>query len=91
MVIILRTKTFVMDTFIASARRTGRESPAQRMIQPRWERIILLIVLAYEGAGALLGGGLLIAAPDGRYMDMPVHIMHGVFSDFLIPGFILHR
>ena len=57
--------------------------------QASWHRITLLIILGYEGAGALAGGGLLVAAPDGRIMDMPVEIMHGVFSNFLIPGFIL--
>lgn len=56
---------------------------------PRWLWFILLIVLGYEGAGCLFGGALLIAGPDGRYMDMPVDIMHGVFPDFLIPGIIL--
>lgn len=57
--------------------------------QPGWQRIILLIILGYEGAGCLLGGILLVAAPDGRYMDMPVDLMHGAFRDFLIPGIIL--
>jgi hypothetical protein len=57
--------------------------------QRKWHRIILLTVLGYEGAGALLGGSLLVAKPDGRYMDMPVTIMHGTFRDFLIPGMIL--
>ena len=57
--------------------------------QPTWQRVILLIVLGYEGIGALLGGSLLVAAPDGRLMDMPVDIMHGIFGDFLIPGLIL--
>jgi len=57
--------------------------------QSTWQRITLLIVLGYEGAGALAGGGLLVAAPDERIMDMPVEIMHSVFSNFLIPGFIL--
>jgi hypothetical protein len=32
---------------------------------------------------------MLAAAPDGRLMDMPVDIMHGVFSNFLVPGIIL--
>jgi hypothetical protein len=59
--------------------------PAQRL----WQRIILLTVLGYEGLGALVGGSLLVAKPDGRYMDMPVGIMHGTFRDFLIPGLIL--
>src|SRR5262249_35814915 len=39
--------------------------------------------------GAIVGGGLLVAKPDGRSMDMPVAIMHGTFRDFLIPGVIL--
>ncbi len=57
--------------------------------QPAWQRITLLIVLGYEALGGMMGGMLLIAAPNGRYMDMPVGIMHGVFPDFLIPGILL--
>jgi hypothetical protein len=59
--------------------------PARR----RWQRLILLIVLGYEGLGALVGGAFLVARPDGSLMKMPVGIMHGTFSDFLIPGVIL--
>ncbi len=58
---------------------------AQRL----WQRIILLVVLAYEGLGGIVGGAMLTASPDGRYMDMPVGIMHGTFRDFRIPGIIL--
>ncbi|HET9431951.1 MAG TPA: hypothetical protein VFO70_12280, partial [Chitinophagaceae bacterium] len=57
--------------------------------QAKWQRSTLLIVLGYEAAGCLLGGGLLVAAPDGRFMNMPVDIMHGAFPDFLIPGITL--
>jgi hypothetical protein len=57
--------------------------------QRRWQRIVLLAVLIYEGLGGLVGGSLLMARPDGRLMDMPVGIMHGTFRDFLIPGAIL--
>jgi Protein of unknown function (DUF998) len=53
------------------------------------QRIILLIVLGYEAAGCLLGGSLLLAAPDGRFMGMPVNMMHAVFHDFFFPGLIL--
>jgi len=53
------------------------------------QRIILLTVLGYEAVGCLLGGTLLVAAPDGRIMNMPVYIMHAVFHNFLIPGLIL--
>lgn len=66
-----------------TAEYTGKER------QPKWQRIILLVVLGYEAAGCLAGGGLLVAAPDGRLMDMPVDMMHGAFRDFLIPGIIL--
>ena len=65
------------------------EQTHQNVVQPQWQRILLLSVLGFEAAGCLLGGSLLVAAPDGSYMDMPVDIMHGVFSDFLIPGILL--
>lgn len=75
-----------METKITFA---GRTSPSQAVDQSKWQRIILLTVLGYEAAGAILGGILLIVAPDGRLMDMPVDIMHDAFRDFLIPGIIL--
>jgi hypothetical protein len=55
----------------------------------RWSRRILLAVLAFEAIGALVGGPLLVASPDGRLMEMPVAAMHGVFADFLVPGILL--
>lgn len=61
----------------------------EKAIQPRWQRIILLFIIGYEAAGCLLGGSLLVAAPDGKFMDMPVEMMHGFFRDFLVPGIIL--
>jgi hypothetical protein len=57
--------------------------------QPKWQRVILLSVLGYEGLGSLAGGALLVATPDGSLIQMPVDIMHGAFKDFLIPGIIL--
>ena len=57
--------------------------------QRKWQRIVLLIVLAYEGLGALAGGAMLVARPDGRLMQIPVGVLHGTFRDFLIPGLIL--
>ena len=68
--------------------------PEQKLLSPAvshssWHRIILLSVLGYEAVGAMLGGILLILSPDGRYMEMPVRILHGAFPDFLIPGIIL--
>jgi hypothetical protein len=67
-----------------------KELQSQRIIgQQKWQRITLLCVLGCEAAGALLGGSLLIAAPDGRIMDMRIDIMHGVFRDFMVPGILL--
>ncbi|HEY9489934.1 MAG TPA: DUF998 domain-containing protein [Chryseosolibacter sp.] len=67
-----------------------KDMPApQEVAQRKWQRVTLLGVLGYEAAGSLLGGSLLVVAPDGRLMDMPVDIMHGAFPDFLIPGIIL--
>ncbi|MFV8324967.1 DUF998 domain-containing protein [Flavobacterium sp. ZS1P14] len=69
---------------------SGKELKAhEKMVQPRWKRITLLFVLGYEAADCLLGGILLVAAPDGRLIYMSVDIMHGVFHDFLIPGVLL--
>jgi hypothetical protein len=65
-----------------------REQSTYR-IQPTWTRILLLFVLAYEGLGGLVGGSFLFARPGGELMKMPVEIMHGTFSSFLIPGIIL--
>lgn len=76
-----------MSTAIYDSRK-GLQSE-HTMRQGKWQRVILLIVLAYEAAGCLFGGSLLIGAPDGRMMAMPVSIMHGIFDDFLIPGIIL--
>src|SRR5215207_312670 len=64
-----------------------RHSPTLR--QPTWQRIILLIVLGYEVLGCLSGGALLVAAPDGRLMDMDVEGMGGFFPDFFVPGLLL--
>lgn len=57
--------------------------------QPLWQRVTLLSVIGYEAMGCLLGGSLLVIAPDGRLMDMPVEIMHGAFENFLVPGILL--
>ena len=78
-----------MITEIIINKKAKQRLAEQQPLQLRWTRIILLAVLGYEAAGCLLGGSLLVAAPDGRLMDMPVDIMHGFFQDFLIPGIIL--
>jgi len=51
----------------------------------------LLIVMQFLlGLGALAGGGVLMAAPDGSLMQMPLSMLkYSPFSNYLIPGAIL--
>ena len=56
----------------------------KKQAQPAWQRILLLVLIGYEAAGCLMGGTLLIMRPDGSMMEMPVDMMHGFFTDFLV-------
>jgi len=51
----------------------------------------LLIVLQFLlGLGALAGGGVLMAVPDGSIMQMPLSMLkYSPFPNYLIPGAIL--
>ena len=51
----------------------------------------LLIVLQFLlGLGAIGGGGVLIAAPDGSIIHMPLSMLeYSPFHNFLVPGIIL--
>jgi hypothetical protein len=51
----------------------------------------LLITLQFLlGLGAFVSGGMLVAAPDGALMHMPLSILqYSPFANFLIPGIIL--
>jgi hypothetical protein len=85
--IYLNLNLSVMIT--ANAYGAKAQQAQTKVAQPVWQRVILLCVLGYEAAGCLMGGSLLVAAPDGRLMDMPASMMNGVFPDFLVPGLIL--
>jgi len=53
-------------------------------------RIAALVLLLFNGIGAIYGGYLFIAAPDGSLMHMPLSFLdHSPFTSFLIPGIIL--
>jgi len=54
-----------------------------------WAWRTVLSVLAFEAIGSFIGGPLLIAAPDGRLMSIPVAELQGLFPDFLVPGLLL--
>ncbi len=56
-------------------------------IRPRG---LLLGLLLFNGLSALFGGSVLIAAPDGSILGLPLSLLHRTpFGDFLIPGLIL--
>ena len=51
---------------------------------------LLVILQFFLGFGAVISGGLLIAAPNGSLMQMPLSMLaSSPFSNFLIPGIIL--
>jgi hypothetical protein len=51
---------------------------------------VCIAFLAFLGLGAIGGGGMLVAKPDGSLMQWDLSILAGSpFSDFLIPGLIL--
>jgi len=60
-------------------------------VRPRpvlWWILILLQILL--GVGAVLSGAMLVAAPDGHLLQMPLSMLqYSPFPNFLIPGVIL--
>ena len=61
-------------------------------VAPRRPRalVALVVVQLFQALGALAGGAVLMASPDGRLMKMPLSNLDGSpFKDFLIPGIIL--
>ena len=53
-------------------------------------RILSIVLLAFNGIGALIGGLLLIADPTGWKLRLPLRLLqHSPFDNYLIPGIIL--
>lgn len=53
-------------------------------------RVLIIILLAINGIGAVFGGGSLIADPTGQSLGMSIDMLqHSPFKDFFIPGLIL--
>lgn len=49
-----------------------------------------MLLLAFNGLGAIYGGTLLIADPSGKLIQMPMEVLNRTpFHDFLIPGIVL--
>lgn len=55
-----------------------------------WIVWLLIFFEALLSFGAIVSGAMLMFAPDGSLLGMPVSVMHGgPFRDFFIPGMIL--
>jgi hypothetical protein len=53
-------------------------------------KVICIILLLFNGIGALYGGFLLITDPSGSKLQMPLsYLEHSPFQDYLIPGIVL--
>ena len=48
------------------------------------------VLLGINGAGAIVGGWLLILYPNGSGFGIPLYVLkYSPFNDFLIPGIVL--
>ncbi|MBX2962216.1 MAG: hypothetical protein KF687_06865 [Cyclobacteriaceae bacterium] len=53
-------------------------------------RILIVLLLLFNGVSACFGGYMLISKPDGSGLDMPLSFLeHSPFSNYLIPGIVL--
>lgn len=53
-------------------------------------RILTILLLLFNGTGALFGGWSLITDPTGQDLQLPQQLLeHSPFSDFFIPGIVL--
>jgi hypothetical protein len=63
--------------------------PDQARARPATVRALILLQLLL-GVGALFGGGVLILAPDGHLIGMPMNLLaNSPFTNFLVPGLLL--
>jgi hypothetical protein len=53
-------------------------------------RILAIILLLFNGTGALFGGWSLIQDPTGSDLKLPLSLLkHSPFNDYFVPGIIL--
>jgi len=53
-------------------------------------RILAILLLLFNGTGAIFGGWSFIQDPTGNDLKIPlIYLEHSPFKDFLIPGIIL--
>ncbi|MFN7116569.1 MAG: hypothetical protein ACK4TA_07185 [Saprospiraceae bacterium] len=53
-------------------------------------RVLLMLLLLFVAVSAIPSGIMLVTAPDGSALQMPVSMLEGTpFSNYLIPGIVL--
>ena len=53
-------------------------------------RILSILLLLFNGTGAIYGGWKLISDPDGESLGLSLdYLQHTPFTDYLIPGLVL--
>ena len=53
-------------------------------------RLFAVILLTFQGLGAIYGGWMLISDPSGQKFQWMVELLEGTpFKNFIIPGIIL--
>ncbi len=56
----------------------------------RQKKILIGLLLFFNGSSAVFGGMSLILYPDGSSIGLPLSLLeHSPFKDFLIPGLVL--
>lgn len=51
---------------------------------------LAVVLLLFNGIGALYGGGLLVIDPSGAKIQLPLsYLQYSPFTDYLIPGIVL--
>jgi hypothetical protein len=70
-------------------KRSKEKMKNQTNSRPFTVRLLILLQFLL-GFGALVSGGLLVLAPDGLLIQMPLSMLkYSPFSNFLIPGILL--
>jgi hypothetical protein len=61
-------------------------------MSPRYKalRIAAVVLLVFQGFGAVGGGGVLMLGPRGEIMPLPLSLLSGSpFSTYFVPGLVL--
>lgn len=53
-------------------------------------KTLVILLLLFNGTGAVFGGSQLVLHPDGSSIGLPLSLLqHALFSNYLVPGIVL--